>query len=161
MRGPAWAERRSALARLAILVGHHVAAADMIERAHQPLLLHPLDQAGGAVISDAQLPLQPARRGLLAFGDDLARLRVHAILGAVAARRSALHREAAVLGFLGDAFDIVGRALAAPMVGDRAHLVVGNEGAVDAGDRSEEHTSELQSLMRISYAVLCLKKYNK
>src|SRR3546814_1594598 len=27
-------------------------------------------------------------------------------------------------------------------------------------DRSEEHTSELQSLMRISYAVLCLKKKN-
>src|SRR3546814_10781312 len=26
------------------------------------------------------------------------------------------------------------------------------------GGRSEEHTSELQSLMRISYAVLCLKK---
>src|SRR3546814_9501519 len=26
--------------------------------------------------------------------------------------------------------------------------------------RSEEHTSELQSLMRISYAVLCLKKNN-
>src|SRR3546814_3199210 len=28
----------------------------------------------------------------------------------------------------------------------------------DRGDRSEEHTSELQSLMRISYAVFCLKK---
>src|SRR3546814_9028092 len=28
----------------------------------------------------------------------------------------------------------------------------------DAGERSEEHTSELQSLMRISYAVFCLKK---
>src|SRR3546814_4217427 len=28
-------------------------------------------------------------------------------------------------------------------------------------DRSEEHTSELQSLMRISYAVFCLKKTNK
>src|SRR3546814_5694290 len=27
-----------------------------------------------------------------------------------------------------------------------------------SGDRSEEHTSELQSLMRISYAVFCLKK---
>src|SRR3546814_6766412 len=27
-----------------------------------------------------------------------------------------------------------------------------------AGERSEEHTSELQSLMRISYAVFCLKK---
>src|SRR3546814_3195364 len=31
---------------------------------------------------------------------------------------------------------------------------------VQAGDRSEEHTSELQSLMRISYAVFCLKKKN-
>src|SRR3546814_3700220 len=28
-------------------------------------------------------------------------------------------------------------------------------------ERSEEHTSELQSLMRISYAVFCLKKKNK
>src|SRR3546814_3762987 len=28
-------------------------------------------------------------------------------------------------------------------------------------DRSEEHTSELQSLMRISYAVFCLKTHNK
>src|SRR3546814_5130011 len=35
-------------------------------------------------------------------------------------------------------------------------------GRVEAG-RSEEHTSELQSLMRISYAVFCLKKktYNR
>src|SRR3546814_8386544 len=30
-----------------------------------------------------------------------------------------------------------------------------------AGMRSEEHTSELQSLMRISYAVFCLKKKKK
>src|SRR3546814_8445245 len=30
----------------------------------------------------------------------------------------------------------------------------------DPADRSEEHTSELQSLMRISYAVFCLKKKN-
>src|SRR3546814_10717919 len=29
------------------------------------------------------------------------------------------------------------------------------------GDRSEEHTSELQSLMRISYAVFCLKNKKK
>src|SRR3546814_6083254 len=31
-------------------------------------------------------------------------------------------------------------------------------GLVEEYDRSEEHTSELQSLMRISYAVFCLKK---
>src|SRR3546814_6338085 len=42
------------------------------------------------------------------------------------------------------------------------------QGASSAGEcvvrirnRSEEHTSELQSLMRISYAVFCLKKKNK
>src|SRR3546814_1013967 len=34
------------------------------------------------------------------------------------------------------------------------------QGSPGDGDRSEEHTSELQSLMRISYAVFCLKKKN-
>src|SRR3546814_14997234 len=33
--------------------------------------------------------------------------------------------------------------------------------ALDRIERSEEHTSELQSLMRISYAVFCLKKKKK
>src|SRR3546814_3942458 len=33
--------------------------------------------------------------------------------------------------------------------------------ATEHDQRSEEHTSELQSLMRISYAVFCLKKKNK
>src|SRR3546814_9260447 len=35
------------------------------------------------------------------------------------------------------------------------------EGMAARGSRSEEHTSELQSLMRISYAVFCLKKKKK
>src|SRR3546814_10789159 len=35
---------------------------------------------------------------------------------------------------------------------------VANCGGCDLPLRSEEHTSELQSLMRISYAVFCLKK---
>src|SRR3546814_1560448 len=35
------------------------------------------------------------------------------------------------------------------------------EAVAAVGQRSEEHTSELQSLMRISYAVFCLKKKNK
>src|SRR3546814_1760145 len=34
-------------------------------------------------------------------------------------------------------------------------------GEQQGGERSEEHTSELQSLMRISYAVFCLKKKKK
>src|SRR3546814_8336486 len=45
---------------------------------------------------------------------------------------------------------------------DMAVPGVGNNGVVKTLDyliaRSEEHTSELQSLMRISYAVFCLKK---
>src|SRR3546814_2433635 len=42
-------------------------------------------------------------------------------------------------------------------VRDRRHRVL--DPARDLGlQRSEEHTSELQSLMRISYAVFCLKK---
>src|SRR3546814_3723577 len=44
------------------------------------------------------------------------------------------------------------RSQAAPL-----HLAV----QYGCGRRSEEHTSELQSLMRISYAVFCLKKKNK
>src|SRR3546814_2754875 len=57
-------------------------------------------------------------------------------------------------------------------VGDRAvEVVVNADEGIEEGqrpeadqrqlvavDRSEEHTSELQSLMRISYAVFCLKK---
>src|SRR3546814_1570916 len=36
-----------------------------------------------------------------------------------------------------------------------------SQGSGASAARSEEHTSELQSLMRISYAVFCLKKKNK
>src|SRR3546814_2142163 len=56
--------------------------------------------------------------------------------------------------------------------GHELRLHVGGETRMRRGDdvhrlrpapahRSEEHTSELQSLMRISYAVFCLKKKNK
>src|SRR3546814_1005680 len=40
----------------------------------------------------------------------------------------------------------------------RLHQTGADDLADAAADRSEEHTSELQSLMRISYAVFCLKK---
>src|SRR3546814_9687113 len=39
--------------------------------------------------------------------------------------------------------------------------LLGRRGLDDHRRRSEEHTSELQSLMRISYAVFCLKKKKK
>src|SRR3546814_3498287 len=46
---------------------------------------------------------------------------------------------------------------------DESSYTIGLKGAIDealAVGRSEEHTSELQSLMRISYAVFCLKQKN-
>src|SRR3546814_4481055 len=46
-------------------------------------------------------------------------------------------------------------------LGGLAGAVVGDRDAVGHVSRSEEHTSELQSLMRISYAVFCLKKKKK
>src|SRR3546814_3727090 len=46
----------------------------------------------------------------------------------------------------------------AQILGMQHHAFVGPVEAVNR--RSEEHTSELQSLMRISYAVFCLKKKN-
>src|SRR3546814_7252856 len=40
----------------------------------------------------------------------------------------------------------------------RRHRLFAGRGPMGRNPRSEEHTSELQSLMRISYAVFCLKK---
>src|SRR3546814_2913762 len=73
-----------------------------------------------------------------------------------------LGRPEAELGFatrrnlLGEALS---GALAAFMVGRLELEVIIPLNGLEASDRrSEEHTSELQSLMRISYAVFCLKK---
>src|SRR3546814_985886 len=48
-----------------------------------------------------------------------------------------------------------------PVLIREAVTAVDLERLVGHPDRSEEHTSELQSLMRISYAVFCLKKKNR
>src|SRR3546814_943120 len=49
----------------------------------------------------------------------------------------------------------VGRSRVSP-----SDMTGNSSGKPPASQRSEEHTSELQSLMRISYAVFCLKKKN-
>src|SRR3546814_6327694 len=68
-------------------------------------------------------------------------------------------------GKRGNDADHAQRAAAEPVEPGRVeladHVDGGFEAAVvhqDDARRSEEHTSELQSLMRISYAVFCLKK---
>src|SRR3546814_10178696 len=50
------------------------------------------------------------------------------------------------------------QSMLAAMDAVRRHAAGDGGDALRPGQRSEEHTSELQSLMRISYAVFCLKK---
>src|SRR3546814_3353015 len=68
-----------------------------------------------------------------------------------------------------NAFSVAGAAGQNPAIGEHQRHCAEPGGDIVApaladrpaehlGDRSEEHTSELQSLMRISYAVFCLKK---
>src|SRR3546814_7564898 len=49
----------------------------------------------------------------------------------------------------------------ATLKGDAPAFVVEMTTSPQCAPRSEEHTSELQSLLRISYAVFCLKKKNE
>src|SRR3546814_4755112 len=73
-----------------------------------------------------------------------------------------IERHAKLGGEIGDGTDMIlvpmgqhdAEQILAPILDE---LEVGHHD-VDARIRSEEHTSELQSLMRISYAVFCLKK---
>src|SRR3546814_5660635 len=76
-------------------------------------------------------------------------------------------RCALVTGVQTCALPILGEEGGAARFGRRAGIVVEQRGGPIAVGllqrhdlRSEEHTSELQSLMRISYAVFCLKKKN-
>src|SRR3546814_10835857 len=59
------------------------------------------------------------------------------------------------------ALDVARRCKLHPAVQPRARKIERARERPRRGLRSEEHTSELQSLMRISYAVFCLKKKKK
>src|SRR3546814_7102970 len=64
---------------------------------------------------------------------------------------------------VGDNHDIqaqrMGRQQAVEARASEGEFRIGpRRGLIERNERSEEHTSELQSLMRISYAVFCLKK---
>src|SRR3546814_3580917 len=56
------------------------------------------------------------------------------------------------------AADTLADIIGGDRLGQPDHRRLGDAVDEAVGHRSEEHTSELQSLMRISYAVFCLKK---
>src|SRR3546814_10488722 len=81
-------------------------------------------------------------------------------LGVTESRVSQMRAEALVLlrAGLESALDTDNAPAAEEPKGRAAKRTAAYMAAVAAASRSEEHTSELQSLMRISYAVFCLKK---
>src|SRR3546814_7391138 len=96
-------------------------------------------------LRDLAVP-RPLRRGGGAY---------HAAEGRALRAAGASVRLCTVGGAIGRAADGVSDRPAHPVPGDPVH---DNRRGRPGNRRSEEHTSELQSLMRISYAVFCLKK---
>src|SRR5437868_10320321 len=84
--------------RVTVGIDEHLASADVIGLADQPVLFHPLDQPRGAVVANAQLALEIGYRRFLTLGDDLHRLAVELGLGVVLARWLAVEQIAAVFG---------------------------------------------------------------
>src|SRR3546814_2445195 len=100
-----------------------------------------INTIGRCVLADDEQFLRPGRDEL--FG--LAQHRVDAAADQLSAQ-------------VGD--DAESAAMVAALADLEIAIVPGGEFQTTLGDevdRSEEHTSELQSLMRISYAVFCLK----
>src|SRR3546814_3754499 len=109
---------------------------------------------------------EPLERGFgLTLGNALRRVLLSSLQGAAVTSvqiDGVLHEFSSIQGVREDVTDIVLniKSLALLMHGEgpkRMRLSAQGPGEV----RSEEHTSELQSLMRISYAVFCLKKKNR
>src|SRR3546814_9132197 len=117
---------------------------------------------------DAVLGVDDELRVAFFLADDLVNAR-----RAITLRRLVVHRQIVIDRNIGIAQRQVDRLILL-MVGIRQEhrrqaiksdhtvgLGIGNRLHKILAPRSEEHTSELQSLMRISYAVFCLKKKNK
>src|SRR3546814_1350478 len=123
------------------------------------LVDHRLSNAGGGRIEDAV-----GRRDAHGHGVD----QDVAVVGGIEVHLAANGRHADAVAVAADAGDHAGDEMARLRVVGRSKTervevrhrprAHGEHVAQDAADRSEEHTSELQSLMRISYAVFCLKK---
>src|SRR3546814_7362290 len=75
------------------------------------------------------------------------------------AEQGALGAERLAAGVKGDQIVAAGEAVREAGAAGAEHA--GGVRLIDHEDRSEEHTSELQSLMRISYAVFCFKNNNE
>src|SRR3546814_10380235 len=102
----------------------------------------PYDGAFQSFLDDLSVDVRSAMKDQ----EDRKHVRIEGGLGKLRAKRDVME--------IADAMDFVTAPSHAPSGGARPI-------APEKYERSEEHTSELQSLMRISYAVFCLKKKTK
>src|SRR3546814_10872034 len=124
------------------------------------ILLPPRSTRPDTLFPDTTLFRSP--RGAADVRRDLPSRRRSRALGGRVRRPCVRSRGAADLGRAGRHRIVGGARLRRRGETDRARAEAGRSArACQAGARSEEHTSELQSLMRISYAVFCLKKKQK
>src|SRR3546814_7184664 len=84
-----------------------------------------------------------------------------AVLGSIVFGLATPSEAAAMGSFGGLLLALAYRRLNLDMLKESVYLAAKTSAMVCWLFRSEEHTSELQSLMRISYAVFCLKKKTK
>src|SRR3546814_5338000 len=98
-------------------------------------------------------PIVPATLDVEAVG-----AHIKCAVGAVETLTIGLDRKPEVAGRLAMICGRIGPHPRANLALSTSWLFETAESAADCAARSEEHTSELQSLMRISYAVFCFKK---
>src|SRR3546814_1210535 len=110
----------------------------------------PLSDRIVSVFDSLPAQLQAAARYVLDRPREVALLSMREQARQAGVQPATMTRLAKALGLGG--YDELRQAYADALRGEAAGFL---------GKRSEEHTSELQSLMRISYAVFCLKKKNQ
>src|SRR3546814_7169652 len=109
-------------------------------------------------VCSSDLPQRGRVRNRVVLGGHHAKLHHPAVHGVVQPVGVGQHGEAATAPVV--APRVLDDEAYARVADDRERMALVAR-AAGMGDRSEEHTSELQSLMRISYAVFCLKKKQK
>src|SRR3546814_6446103 len=120
----------------------------------------PAVQNGGHVdVDDVAIAQRPVGRNAMA--DDLVDRDAAAMRETAIAQRGR-HAACLLRHLVDNCVEVVGAGTGNDMRGQTVEHIGGKTARLaHTLERSEEHTSELQSLMRISYAVFCLKKKKK
>src|SRR3546814_6741021 len=150
-RGQVAVERPAALGRQPV-PGHRLAFDEGAAQRDVAVVLEPAQLRAEVAVGQRELLLQPREADLAVAGQQYAHRQADAVLEHRVETVEDVHRYAAAAGC---------RRLAMPAHTRASAIMAPATVHRWGGARSAEHTSELQSLMRNSYAVFCLTKKNK